>query len=339
MKFIDEAVITVSAGSGGRGCVSFRREKYIPRGGPDGGDGGDGGNVILRTTVRRRTLYRFRYQRQFAAQNGGHGQGRQKTGKKGEDLIIEVPPGTMVTDAETGAFVCDCIADGQDHIIAHGGMGGRGNKRFATSTNRAPRHAQPGISGEARTLQLELKLLADIGIIGCPNAGKSTLLSRISSARPKIADYPFTTLHPMLGVVDTGRGEPFVAADIPGLIEGAHTGSGLGTRFLKHVERTGVLLHLVDAASIDPEDPLSVFRMINSELAGFSPELSEKPQVVAINKMDLTGSEDLAGRFEDAAENLDVHRISAATGAGIDRLLMALETGMRKQKENDDGSN
>ena len=335
MKFIDESVITVTAGNGGKGCVSFRREKYIPRGGPDGGDGGDGGNVIVHTTVRRRTLYRFRHQRMFNAKNGGYGQGRQKTGKKGEDLVIEVPPGTVITNAETGELVCDCVTDGQDHILARGGIGGRGNARFKTSTNRAPRHAQPGTPGESFHLKLELKLLADIGIVGFPNAGKSTLLSRISSAKPKIADYPFTTLSPILGVVDTGHGEPFVVADIPGLIEGAHAGAGLGIRFLKHVERTGVLLHLVDAASIDPENPLAVYHMINRELESFSEMLAEKPQIVALNKTDLPDAADNAKLFEAAAKDLETYRISAATGDGIEAVMNALEAKMRKQKDHD----
>ncbi|MFO8111072.1 MAG: GTPase ObgE [Desulfosalsimonadaceae bacterium] len=335
MKFIDEALITVTAGSGGRGCVSFRREKYIPRGGPDGGDGGDGGDVIVRTTMRRRTLYSFRFKRIFKAPDGGHGQGRQKTGRKGEDLVIDVPPGTVITNAETGELVCDCVNDSQTHVIAKGGMGGRGNKRFATSTNRAPRYAQPGTPGEIFTLKLELKLLADVGIIGFPNAGKSTLLTHISSARPKIADYPFTTLSPVLGVIQRGRGEPFVAADIPGLIEGAHTGAGLGVRFLRHVERTGVLLHVIDGSSIDPEAPLELYHTINRELAGFSPQLAQKPQIIAINKMDLPEAVRLATRFEKAAGNIEIHRISAATGTGISGLLDALENRINKEKDHE----
>jgi GTPase len=336
VKFIDEALISVSAGKGGAGCVSFRREKYIPRGGPDGGDGGDGGDVIVRTTNRRRTLYTFRFNRTFNAQSGGHGQGRQKSGKKGDDLIIEVPPGTVITNTETGELVCDCVHDGQEQVIAKGGMGGRGNNQFKTATNRAPRYAQPGTPGEAFSLKLELKLLADVGIVGSPNAGKSTFLSRISSAKPKIADYPFTTLTPVLGVVHTGYGEPFVAADIPGLIEGAHTGAGLGTRFLRHVERTGVLLHLIDVSSIDPEDPLSVYHVINRELAGFSDMLTKKPQIVALNKMDLTGATHNAGLFENAAGDIPVYRISAATGAGVTDVVNALVSIMNKEKDHDD---
>lgn len=335
MKFIDEAEITVTAGNGGRGCVSFRREKYIPRGGPDGGDGGNGGDVIVRTTVSRRTLYRFRHQKVFRAKDGGHGQGRQKTGKKSDDLVIDVPPGTVITNADTGELICDCVNDGQAHVVAKGGMGGRGNRRFATSTNRAPRYAQPGTAGETLTLQLELKLLADVGIIGFPNAGKSTLLSRISAAKPKIADYPFTTLTPILGVVDTGRGEPFVVADIPGLIQGAHQGAGLGIRFLKHVERTGVLLHVIDATAINPEDPLAGYHVINRELSGFSPQLAQKSQIIAVNKMDLPEASDNAKRLEEAAAGLTIHRISGATGAGIDTLLNTLENTLFKEKDYD----
>ncbi len=333
MKFIDEVVIDVAAGHGGRGCVSFRREKYIPKGGPDGGDGGDGGNVVIRTSHRLRTLYKFRFKRNFKADNGGHGQGSQKTGKKGQDLIIEVPPGTIVRDDETGEMLYDCLKPGETFIIARGGQGGRGNRRFATSTNRAPRHAQPGQPGEVHTLKLDLKLLADIGIIGLPNAGKSTLISRISGARPKIADYPFTTLDPVLGVVTPGRGEPFVVADIPGLIEGAHQGAGLGIRFLRHVERTRLLLHLVDASAIDPQDPLASYEAINRELAGFSPELAAKQQVVVLNKTDLAGAGQGAKQFIDLRPDVAVFLISAATGEGIDSLLKALNEIVNSGKE------
>ncbi len=244
MKFFDEAFITVQSGNGGRGCVSFRREKFIPRGGPDGGDGGKGGDVILKSTSHRRTLYQFRYRREFKAKNGGHGQGRQKTGKNSDDLIIEIPPGTLVKDAETNDIIKDFTQPGESFIIAKGGRGGRGNTRFKTSTHRTPRFAQPGESGQFLKLKLELKLIADVGLIGLPNAGKSTLISVISSATPKIADYPFTTLTPNLGVVQTGWGKPFVVADIPGLIKGAHKGVGLGMRFLRHIERT----HITDSS-------------------------------------------------------------------------------------------
>ncbi|MGM0451573.1 MAG: GTPase ObgE [Thermodesulfobacteriota bacterium] len=324
MKFIDEAVITVAAGNGGRGCVSFRREKYVPRGGPDGGDGGDGGDVIIRTTARRRTLYQFQYKKHFKAADGGAGQGKQKTGRSGRDVVLELPPGTVVRDGQTGDLVCDCIEDGQTLVIARGGRGGRGNMRFATSTNRAPRHAQPGLAGESKTLQLDLKLIADVGIIGMPNAGKSTLISRLSAARPKIADYPFTTIYPILGVVAAGDAEPFVLADIPGLIEGAHQGAGLGTRFLRHVERTRLLLHLMDAATIDPQDPLAAYHIINNELAGFSETLAQKPRIIAVNKMDLSDSATLLNRVAEALPEIPVFGISAATGQGLDSLQNAL---------------
>ena len=256
MKFIDETIITVRSGDGGRGCVSFRREKYVPRGGPDGGDGGKGGDVVLEATSRKRTLYDFRFKREFKAPGGKHGQGKQRTGKNGGDLIIKVPPGTVISDVETGETFKDLVEPGESFTLAHGGEGGRGNARFKTATNRAPRHAQPGRPGQMRTVKLELKLIADVGLVGLPNAGKSTLISAISSAKPKIADYPFTTLTPNLGVVQTGYGEPFIVADIPGLIEGAHKGAGLGIRFLKHIERTRILVHMIDAADIDDTKPL-----------------------------------------------------------------------------------
>lgn len=332
MKFIDEAIIRITSGNGGRGCLSFRRERYVPHGGPDGGDGGKGGDIVIKTTSRRRTLHQFRFKREFKAKNGGYGQGRQKTGKNGEDLIIEVPPGTLIKnfDAENkvaGDLIHDCISDGQTFVLAKGGMGGRGNRRFKTSTNRAPRYVQPGEPGEEKTLKLELKLLADAGIIGLPNAGKSTLLSRISAARPKIADYPFTTLTPTIGVVSSGFGEPFTVADIPGLIEGAHTGVGLGIRFLKHVERTKILIHLIDASSVDEKDPLAPWRTINRELAGYEGRLSEKPQIIVLNKLDITGAKTGADGFKAAlrlVSEAPVLSISAVTGEGIKSFLKEL---------------
>ncbi|MCF8111597.1 MAG: GTPase ObgE [Desulfobacteraceae bacterium] len=324
MSFIDEVSISVAAGHGGRGCVSFRREKYVPRGGPDGGDGGKGGDVLVRTSQRLRTLHRFRYKRNFKAADGGHGQGKQKTGKSGSCLVIEVPPGTVITDALTGVIIHDCTTPGETVVVARGGQGGRGNRRFVTSTNRAPRHAQPGQPGETRTIKLGLKLLADIGIVGFPNAGKSTLISRITSARPKIADYPFTTINPVLGVVESRYGEPFVVADIPGLIEGAQNGAGLGTRFLRHVERTGILLHMVDASAIDPKNPLAAYDAVNTELGGFSPKLLEKAQLIALNKIDLPEAAQRAQEFVRAAGNRPVYEISAATGLGVERLVDAL---------------
>jgi GTP-binding protein len=320
VKFIDEVFITVQSGDGGKGCVSFRREKYVPRGGPDGGDGGKGGDVILQSTSHRRTLYPFRFRRQFRAPNGGHGRGKQKTGRNGEDLVIEIPPGTLVSDAETDELLKDFTKAHESFIIAKGGRGGQGNARFKTSTQRAPRFAQPGEAGHFIKLKLELKLLADIGIIGLPNAGKSTLISVLSSATPKIADYPFTTLNPILGVVQPDQEEPFVVADIPGLIEGAHKGAGLGTRFLRHIERTRFLVHLIDAATIDPHNPLANYETINRELTQYNRQLIKKPQIVVLNKMDIPGTDKSAAVFKESVTDRSVMLISAATRRGIDEL-------------------
>ncbi len=320
MKFFDEAFITVQSGDGGRGCVSFRREKFIPRGGPDGGDGGKGGDVIFKSSSHRRTLYPFRFKRQFKAKNGSHGQGKQKTGKKADDLIIEVPPGTLILDEETLEIIKDFTHPDETFIIAEGGRGGQGNSRFKSSTHRAPRFAQPGEPGKFLKLKLELKLLADVGIIGLPNAGKSTLISVISSATPKIADYPFTTLTPTLGVVQAGWGEPFVVADIPGLIEGAHKGVGLGTRFLRHIERTRVLVHLIDISTIDPQNPLAGYETINRELASYSSKLLEKPRIVVLNKLDLPDTKEAVEAFLAAFKDREVLQISAVTRKGVDKL-------------------
>ncbi len=324
MKFIDEATITVQSGNGGPGCVSFRRERYIPRGGPDGGDGGKGGDVVLSTTDRKRTLYDFRFKRHFSAENGRPGKGQQKTGRNGQDLIIEVPAGTVVRNAETGAVLKDLDEADITHVVARGGRGGQGNKRFTTSTNRAPRFAQPGEPGTTLTLHLELKLIADVGLVGLPNAGKSTLIRALTAAAPKIADYPFTTLSPNLGVVQTVRTEPFVVADIPGLIQGAHQGAGLGIRFLRHIERTRILVHLIDAPEIDPDDPLSVHRIINQELALYKESLARKPQLVVLNKLDVSGADVAAELFREAAGDMEVLEISAATGQGLDDLISRL---------------
>ncbi len=321
MKFIDEATITVQSGNGGRGCVSFRREKFIPRGGPDGGDGGKGGDIVLRSSAHRRTLLPFRYKHIFNAPNGAPGQGKQKTGRDGDDLIIEVPPGTIVRNADTGEILFDFSGPEMVFVPARGGRGGRGNLRFKSSTNRAPRYAQPGESGAALTLTLELKLLADIGLVGLPNAGKSTLISVISAATPKIADYPFTTLVPNLGVVKPPWGEPFVVADIPGLIEGAHQGVGLGTRFLRHIERTRALVHLIDAAQIPEDDPLRPFRVVNRELSTYSAGIARKPQIVVLNKLDLPEGKRGADLLEAGLPEHRCMRISAATGEGVDRLV------------------
>ena len=320
MKFIDEAMITVQSGDGGKGCVSFRREKFIPRGGPDGGDGGKGGDIILNTTSRKRTLYQFRYQKHFKAENGAHGRGKQKTGKNGRNLTIELPPGTLVIDADTGHLIKDLVDTGETFVILKGGRGGQGNKKFKTSTHRAPRFAQPGEPSETRTLKLELKLLADVGIIGLPNAGKSTLITAISSARPKIANYPFTTLTPSLGVVQTDWAEPFVVADIPGLIKGAHQGTGLGIKFLRHIERTRILVHLIDVSSIDPDDPLHEYHTINQELVMYDEKLVQKPQIVVLNKLDLPGVRKAAEIFQSAVKDKKTAFISALTGQGLEQL-------------------
>ena len=333
MKFIDEATITVQSGNGGRGCVSFRREKYVPRGGPDGGDGGKGGDIVLRSSAHRRTLLPFRFKHIFNAPNGAHGQGKRKTGRDGSNLTIEVPPGTLVRDAETGEVLFDFEAPDMVFVVARGGRGGRGNFRFKSSTNRAPRYAQPGESGVSRTLSLELKLLADIGLVGLPNAGKSTLIRAISSATPKIADYPFTTLVPNLGVVKPPWGEPFVVADIPGLIEGAHTGVGLGVRFLRHIERTRILAHLIDAAQVPEEDPLRPWRVVNKELSTYSAGIARKPQIVVLNKLDLPEARRKADLFEAGLTDVSCLRISAATGEGVDRLISEMKRQLEAANE------
>ncbi|MFZ5562677.1 MAG: GTPase ObgE [Thermodesulfobacteriota bacterium] len=320
MKFIDEAIITVNSGKGGAGCVSFRRERFIPRGGPDGGDGGEGGSIIFRVNPAKRTLYDFRSKRNLSAQNGAPGQGRQKTGKSGSDLVIEVPAGTIISYAETGQVIRDMVSPEEDFVFLAGGRGGKGNKHFTTSTHRAPKFAQPGEPGQTATIKLELKLLADVGIIGLPNAGKSTLLSVISAARPAIDAYPFTTLSPNIGMVKIPGAEPFAAADIPGLIEGAHTGTGLGIRFLKHIERTRLLVHLMDAAAIDPDNPLAAHSVINRELAMFSPALAQKPQVVVLNKMDIPGARERADLFIRASGIQGCFLISAAARSGVEEL-------------------
>ena len=324
MKFIDEAKITIQSGDGGRGCVSFRREKFIPRGGPDGGDGGKGGDIILKASGRKRTLYDFRFKRHLRAKNGAAGQGKKKTGRKGADLIVEIPAGTLVTNIETGEILKDFTTPNETIVAAAGGRGGLGNHHFKTATHRVPRFAQPGEPGQTLHLKLELKLIADVGLIGLPNAGKSTLISKISAAKPKIGSYPFTTLVPNLGVVHTDWGEPFVVADIPGLIAGAHEGAGLGTQFLRHIERTRLLVHLIDVSEIDPEDVLAAYETVNQELIKHNPELAERPQILVLNKMDKHGSEDNAKRFQEAMPGNEVFNISALTGTGTEQLLSCI---------------
>nr|WP_321398528.1 GTPase ObgE [uncultured Desulfobacter sp.] len=324
MKFVDEAIVTIRSGSGGAGCVSFRRERFIAKGGPDGGDGGDGGDVILQVDPSKRTLYEYRRQKRFSAQNGAPGLGRQKHGRNGSHCYISLPPGTIIFDAETSEVLADLTDPDKEIVLAQGGMGGRGNKRFATSTNRVPRFAQPGIPGVEMKLRLELKLMADVGLVGLPNAGKSTLISAISAARPKIADYPFTTLTPTIGMVDAPFGEPFAVADIPGLIEGAHEGVGLGIKFLKHIERTGILVHLIDSGDIDPENPLVQFKLINNELSMHSDTLANKTQIVVLNKLDLTGVQNRVEAFKNALPDQTIFTISAATGEGVKPLIKHL---------------
>lgn len=321
--FVDKAKIFIKAGNGGNGKVSFRREKYVPNGGPDGGDGGAGGSVIFVVDENMRTLMDFRYKRKHAAENGEDGMSGNSFGKSGQDLFIKVPAGTIVRDVETGKAIADLKELGERFVAAKGGRGGQGNQHFATPTRQAPRFAQPGEKGEEREVELELKLLADIGLVGFPNVGKSTLLSMVTSAKPKIANYHFTTLVPNLGVVDIGDGRSFVMADIPGLIEGAHTGVGLGHDFLRHVERTKVLIHIVDVSGVEGRDPLDDFHKINEELKLYSPKLANKPQIVACNKMDIPGAEENFERVKETLESqgYEVFRISAATRQGIDPLL------------------
>jgi len=311
--------------------MSFRRERYIEFGGPDGGDGGNGGNVILRVDPGQRTLYDYRRQKLFHAKNGAPGLGKQKHGGNGNHTYLDLPPGTLVSDADTLEPIVDLTLEHAEYIIAEGGRGGQGNKRFASATNRAPRFSQPGIPGIEKKLKLELKLLADVGIVGLPNAGKSTLISSMSSARPKIADYPFTTLTPTLGMVEPPFGEPFAVADIPGLIEGAHEGIGLGIKFLKHIERTGILIHLIDVGEIDPENPLEAFNLINKELTMYSKRLAQKAQIVVLNKMDLTGVENRVDSFKTALPNLQVLTISAVTGKGVKPLVKLLASKLQKE--------
>ncbi len=317
--FVDRVEIHCEAGAGGDGCMSFRRESHVPRGGPDGGDGGDGGSVVIRADANLGSLGNIVGHRHWKAERGGHGQGKLKTGKRGEDVVVLVPPGTLVLDAARGHTLRDLADDGTQVVIAKGGKGGRGNKHFATATHRAPREFERGTEGEVRDVLLELKLIADVGLVGKPNAGKSTLLSRLSRATPEIADYPFTTKYPNLGVVRVGYDREFVLADIPGLIEGAHAGVGLGHEFLKHVERTRVLVHLVEPAPQDGTDPLDNYANIREELRLHDPRLLERPEIVCISKSELPDAEAAA---ELLGEQLgrDVHRISAVTGGGLKEL-------------------
>ncbi len=332
--FIDEAKIRVKAGDGGNGCMAFRREKFVPRGGPSGGDGGRGGDVVMESSQRHNTLIHFRYNPEHKAQRGEHGMGSNCSGSDGESIVLQVPVGTSLYDQETGELIHDFSIPDERLIIAKGGRGGRGNQHFATSTHQAPREHEMGRAGEERLYRLELKLLADVGLVGYPNAGKSTLISRISAAKPKIADYPFTTLEPNLGVVTVGEApheESFVVADVPGLIEGAHQGSGLGVQFLRHIERTKVLVHLVDVSDASGRpDPVEDFKVINNELASFGNGLEEKPMIVVATKIDVANPDKLKKLSAHVKRRkLEFHAISAVTGQGIDELKWALAKRVR----------
>jgi GTP-binding protein len=332
--FADEAKILVKGGDGGNGCMAFRREKYVPRGGPSGGDGGNGGDIYLESNPHDNTLLRYRYNREFRADRGRHGEGSDCHGRSGVETILTVPVGTVVFDADSGEQLFDFTEPGQRFLAAHGGRGGRGNGNpaFVRPWHQAPREHESGRPGQERHLRMELKLLADVGLVGFPNAGKSTLISRISAARPKIAAYPFTTIEPHLGVVNAdpdaapGQGRIFVVADVPGLIEGAHEGAGLGTRFLKHLERTRLIIHLIDTSDANPRDPIEDFEIIQHELAAFSPELAEKPMIVAATKLDATTNRDHLDELRDFAtkRGLEFHAISSASGEGIIELVRAM---------------
>jgi GTP-binding protein len=334
MKFLDRARIVVKSGNGGNGVTAFRREKFVPRGGPSGGDGGAGGSVFMESTAQLNTLLQFRYNPEFRAEHGSHGEGSNRHGKDGKDLDIKVPIGTIVTDAETGEILHDFTKESERFCVAPGGRGGKGNARFATSTNRAPRHHEDGRPGSTRILELELKLIADVGLVGFPNAGKSTLISRISAARPKIADYPFTTLEPNLGVVSFGDDKTFVVADIPGLIEGAHTGAGLGLEFLRHIERTKLLLFVIDISSASGRQPVADFETLVGELGSYKAQLLERPHLVAASKADAV---DDPGRLESLAsfcrnKGLELIVISSVSGVGIKQLVGRLGEMVEEQK-------
>jgi GTPase len=335
--FIDEAKIRVKAGDGGNGCLAFRREKFVPRGGPSGGDGGKGGDIIMESSERHNTLVHFRFNPEYKAQRGRHGEGSNRTGREGIDVILKVPVGTILYDAETGDKIHDFSRPDERIVVAQGGQGGRGNARFATSTHQAPREHEDGRPGEDRVFRLELKLLADVGLVGYPNVGKSTLISRISAARPKIADYPFTTLQPNLGVVAVGQPPEetsFVVADIPGLIEGAHSGAGLGTQFLRHIERTRLLVHLVDVSDASGRpDPVKDVEVIRGELESFGAGLVDKPIIMAASKIDVANKEKLAKlKRYCKKQGLELYPISAVTGKGIDELKYAIAEKLEEVK-------
>jgi len=322
--FVDEATIHVKAGDGGNGCVSFRREKYVPKGGPDGGDGGNGGSVVFVADVNKNTLLDFAGRHHWRAPKGEAGMGKKMYGKGGEDLVVQVPPGTLVHDTDHQILIADLDAPGKRVVVAQGGKGGRGNWHFKNSVNQAPRYAEPGTEGQERNLRLELKLIADVGLVGMPNAGKSTLLSVISAARPKIADYPFTTLDPQLGIVELDAERRIVVADIPGLIEGAESGAGLGHAFLKHIERTKVIVHLLDLYPPDGSDPAENYHKIRRELEAFSPELAKKREVVAANKMDLAVDNEALNKLRVDLPGVEIFPISGVSRQGVEQLLRKL---------------
>ena len=338
MKFVDQAKVYISSGKGGAGCVSFRREKYIPKGGPDGGDGGRGGDVIVEALSQKETLLRFHLNQHFKAGNGRPGMGRRRSGESGADVRLAVPPGTVIFDADTGEELADLAEAGSVYVAAKGGRGGLGNSNFASGGNRTPRYAQPGEEGQSRRLRLELRLLADAGLLGYPNVGKSTLISRVSAAKPKIADYPFTTLVPNLGVVSVEGegnydGHSFVLADLPGLIDGAAKGAGLGHQFLKHLSRCAVLLHVVDPMRLDPENPTADIEKIKKELKAFDKDLAKKPQLISISKMDLAEGEAALAALKKAKPRTRFYPFSSATGQGLQELKWAIWQSICKQRE------
>jgi GTP-binding protein len=330
--FVDEAVIHVKAGDGGDGCVSFRREKYIPKGGPDGGDGGDGGSVILQADANKDTLMDFASKHHWRAKRGMGGMGKKMAGLNGGNLVVHVPPGTLVFDAEHGILLADLDAVGKEIVAARGGKGGRGNWHFKTPSNQAPRYAEPGGEGQERMLKLELKLIADVGLVGMPNAGKSTLLRCVSAARPKVADYPFTTLDPQLGITELSGDRRLVLADIPGLIEGANKGAGLGHAFLRHIERTKVIVHLLDLYPMDESDPVANYHVIRKELESFSPTLANKREIIAANKMDLAIDNDALDRLRRELRGKEIFAISGVSRQGVEKLLESLWHIVREQE-------
>lgn len=318
--FVDRAEIFIEAGRGGNGCVAFRREKHVPHGGPSGGDGGDGGSVLIRAREGVNSLTEFAHTRHWKAERGKHGEGSNRHGKRGRDLVLEVPPGTVIIDADSGLMIRDLVQDGEEVVVARGGKGGKGNAHFKSATNQAPRESTPGSPGESRHVILELKVIADVGLVGKPNAGKSTLLSRLSRARPEIADYPFTTKHPNLGRVDVDIDRSFVMADIPGLIEGAAEGIGLGHDFLRHIMRAGILVHLVEPMPMDGSDPIDNYRTIRKELEAYSAELATRPEIVVVTKCELPDAASVCNALQELVDQ-EVLPISAVTGDGLNRLI------------------